>query len=431
VTTAVKAGQKKGGNYDFYKIVSSEKEKALQKYESEAKGSLIEGTPWSDYTQQLNLYRKELDEVSTRLRKDEMRRLATRSERWVRTRLGELVGLEFNKLGSGRGGSGAPAEGEKPATEKDLWDRIWRVFTDTVSHAETRFTDRARSFDASPDEVEVGLWRLRRKSWGALRDKIDEEMMEGNLMLKLRENFEDKFRYDEEGVPRIWRPSDDIEGLYTKARESTLELIPLLSRFKLSSTSSPPPLDAWIGTPPQNITAADEEDLNPIGGVDEDEGKTLEEEMTILGDVKRQDLATRFKKTADGVYVEAKRSAIGGVAQVPLYFYGLLLALGWNEIVAVLRNPLYFVFLILMGVGAYVTYTLNLWGPILRMTNAASSQGLDIFKEKLREFLETTDTGRQAVGMSAKGSYSMDTLNSNGTTKTKASAQDDDDVDEI
>jgi len=257
-------------------------------------------------------------------------------------------------------------------------------------------------------------------------------MMEGNLMLKLRENFEDKFRYDEEGVPRIWRPSDDIEGLYTKARESTLELIPLLSRFKLMSTSAAPPLDAWIGVPPQNITAADEEDLNPIGGVDEEEGKTMEDEMTVLGDVKRQDLATRFKKTADGVYVEAKRSAIGGVAQVPLYFYGLLLALGWNEIVAVLRNPLYFVFLILMGVGAYVTYTLNLWGPILRMTNAASSQGLDIFKEKLRDFLETTDTGRQAVGMSAKGSYSMDSLNSNGTTKTRASTQDDvDDIDEI
>jgi len=53
-----------------------------------------------------------------------------------------------------------------------------------------------------------------------------------------------------------------------------------------------------------------------------------------LTDSKRQDLATRFKKTADGVYVEAKRSAIGGMTQVPLYFYGLLLALGWNEIVA-------------------------------------------------------------------------------------------------
>ena len=340
VTTAVKAGQKKSGSYDFYKIVQSEKQKAVKKFEMEARGSLVEGTPWSDYKSQLNLYQKELDEVSGRLRKEEMRRLATRSERWVRSKLDESVGLEFNKLGSGRGGSGAPAEGTKADTEQDLWDRIWNAFTDTVSHAESRFSDRAQSFDASPDEVEVGLWRLRRKSWGALRDKINEEMMEGNLLLKLRENFEDKFRYDEEGVPRIWRPTDDIEGAYTRARESTLELIPLLSRFKLSRTSSPPPLDAWIGEAPSDVTAADEEDLQPIGGVDEDEGKTLAEEMTILSDGKAQDLSTRFKKTADGVYVEAKRSAIGGMTQIPLYFYGLLLALGWNEIVAgELRAP--------------------------------------------------------------------------------------------
>ena len=80
------------------------------------------------------------------------------------------------------------------------------------------------------------------------------------------------------------------------------------------------------------MSPADEEDLAPIGGVDEDDGRSLEEEMTVLSEVKQQDLLMRFKKTADGVYVEAKRSAIGGMTQVPLYFYGLLLALGWNEI---------------------------------------------------------------------------------------------------
>lgn len=56
--------------------------------------------------------------------------------------------------------------------------------------------------------------------------------------------------------------------------------------------------------------------------------------MTVLSDAKRQDITVRFKKTADGVYVEAKRSAIGGMTQVPFYFYVLLLVLGWNEIVA-------------------------------------------------------------------------------------------------
>ncbi|KAF2016419.1 GTP-binding protein Sey1 [Aaosphaeria arxii CBS 175.79] len=436
VSAAVKGGQKKGASYDFAQIVETEKGKALSKFEADAQAIAIEGASWSSYTQELKLYQKDLDEVSSRLRKEEMRRLATRVERWVRSRLDESVGLEFNKLGSGRGGSGAPEHGERPPSEKDLWDRVWNIFTDTVSDAEKRFTDRAQSFDASPEEVEVGLWRLRRKSWAVLRAKIDEEVMEGNILLKLRENFEDKFRYDESGVPRIWRPTDDIEGLYTKARESTITLIPLLSRFKLSKTASPPPLDAWIGNAPPSVSPADEEDLTPIGGVDEDEGKSLEEEMTILSDAKQADLLVRFKKTADGVYVEAKRSAIGGMTQVPLYFYGLLLALGWNEIVAVLRNPLYFIFLILAGVGAYVTYTLNLWGPMARMADAASRQAVDIGKERLREFLESSDTGRQAMAMSSQqggrrqrdyDEVSMDTLNEDGTKKRK----DEDDLDDI
>lgn len=333
VTSSVKSGQKKGGNYDFADIVNREKKIALEKFENEAQTALVEGAPWSTYKQELNLYQKELDEISARLRQDEMRRLATRVERWVKSRLGDSIGLEFNALGSGRGGSGAPETGERPA-EKGIWDRIWSIFVDTILEAERRFTDRASSFDASVDEVDVGLWRLRRKSWGVLRAKIDEEMMEGNLLLKLRENFEDKFRYDESGVPRIWRPTDDIEGIYTRARESTLTLIPLLSRFRMGENSSFPPLDKWIGHTPSSATPADEEDLAPIGGVDEDEGKSMEEEMTILSEAKKQDLTVRFKKTADGVYVEAKRSAIGGMTQVPLYFYGLLLALGWNEIVA-------------------------------------------------------------------------------------------------
>jgi len=333
VSGAVKAGQKKGASYDFAEIVTEQKRIAIRKFDAVAKGVAIEGLPWADHKHQRSMYQKELEKVSGQLRRDEMRRLATRVERWVRSKLTDSVGIEFNALGSGRGGMGAPESGDKQA-EQAIWDRIWSLFIKTVEDAERRFAERARSFDASPEEVEVGEWRLRRKSWGVLRAKIDEEMMEGNLLLKLRENFEDKFRYDEAGVPRIWRPTDDIEGIYTKARESTLTLIPLLSRFRHSQKGTPPPLDEWIGHAPAAATASDEEDLTPIGGVDEDEGKSLEEETTILNEAKRQDLTVRFKKAADGVYVEAKRSAIGGMTQVPLYFYGLLLALGWNEIVA-------------------------------------------------------------------------------------------------
>lgn len=334
VTNKVKAAQKAGASYDFADIVAQEKKRVLEVFKDEAKAMAIEGVPWTNFKSQYLVFSRELDDVSSKLRKEELRRLATRVERWVKSRLGDSVGLEFSKLGSGRAGQGAPETPEKPPAEEDLWDRIWNVFTGIVREAEARFTERAKSFEASSDEVDVGLWRLRRKSWVALRERVDEEVMEGNILLKLRENFEDKFRYDEAGVPRIWRPTDDIEGVYTTARESTLKLIPLLSRFRLSQTYAPPDLAAWVGPQPAGVEASDEEDLTPIGGVDEDEGKSLEEEMTILSESKRQDLVIRFKKTADGVYVEAKRGAIGGVAQVPLYFYGILLALGWNEIIA-------------------------------------------------------------------------------------------------
>ncbi|KAI1961168.1 Dynamin-like GTPase that mediates homotypic ER fusion [Ophidiomyces ophidiicola] len=424
VTAAVKAGQKKGASYDFAEIVSREKKLALEKFENDAKLAVIDGVSWGSYTQELSLYRKDLESISSQLRKDEMRRLATRVERWVRSRLGESVGVEFNALGSGRGGSGAPETGDRPS-ENTIWDRIWSIFVDTVLEAERKFTERASSYDASLDEVDVGLWRLRRKSWGVLRSKIDEEMMEGNLLLKLRENFEDKFRYDSAGVPRIWRPTDDIEGLYTKARESTLTLIPLLSRFRLQETSTTPQLDRWVGYTPGSATAADEEDLAPIGGIDDD-GKSLEEEMTMLGDAKKQDLTVRFKKAADGVYVEAKRSAIGGMTQIPLYFYILLLALGWNEIVSVLRNPVYFFMLFLGAVAAYVTYQLNLWGPMIKMAEAASRQAMEEGKKRLRDFLEPSDAGQYARYKNSTEEYEMSNVKVSQTT-VEGDKQDEDD----
>lgn len=51
-----------------------------------------------------------------------------------------------------------------------------------------------------------------------------------------------------------------------------------------------------------------------------------------------------------------------------------------------------------------MTYQLNLWGPIIKMTEAASNQAMHEGKRRLRDFLESSDTGRQAIAMSASGS---------------------------
>lgn len=90
---------------------------------------------------------------------------------------------------------------------------------------------------------------------------------------------------------------------------------------------------------------------------------------------------------------------------------------------------MYFIFLILLAVGGYVTYTLNLWGPMLRMANAASAQAVEVGKERLREFLEHSDTGRQALSMADRDndSISLNTLDSRGKRKPRSEEEDDDD----
>jgi protein SEY1 len=180
VSQTVKDGAKSGAHYDFAEIVETEKKKAITQFEQAAKESSVEGTSWSEYSSQLRLFQRELDKESKRLRQDEMRLLATRIERWMKSHLDEAIGLEFNKLGSSR-------STDKSDSSADHWDRVWNIFTETVNEGEERFVDRAKSFDASNEEVDVGLWRLRRKAWAILKAKITDEVAEGNLGMKLRE----------------------------------------------------------------------------------------------------------------------------------------------------------------------------------------------------------------------------------------------------
>lgn len=94
----------------------------------------------------------------------------------------------------------------------------------------------------------------------------------------------------------------------------------------------------------------------------------------------------------------------------------------------VLRNPVYFILLFLCAVGAYVTYQLNLWGPMLKMADAASQQALVEGKRRLREFLEMSDTGRQAIAMSASKAGAEEYEMSNFSKKS-STAEDGDDED--
>jgi len=145
--------------------------------------------------------------------------------------------------------------------------------------------------------------------------------------VKLRAYFEELFRYDEHGVPRVWKPSDDIDGAFKKAKDVTLDLLDLYANIE--------PQDPELEyTPPEEC-----EDASVSG-------------LVVFSETKVIELGARFRREADAHYVEAKRSTVASIAQIPYWMYGMLLVLGWNEAMMVLFNPLYFTMLLILAAGA-------------------------------------------------------------------------------
>jgi protein SEY1 len=64
---------------------------------------------------------------------------------------------------------------------------------------------------------------------------------------------------------------------------------------------------------------------------------------------------------------------------------------------------------------------------MISMANAASAQALEEGKKRLREFLEASETGRQAMAMQSGESYEMSRING---TRTKAKSVNYEDAEE-
>ena len=74
-------------------------------------------------------------------------------------------------------------------------------------------------------------------------------------------------------------------------------------------------------------------------------------QLTFLSPSKHQTLLAKLRRDGDSAYIEAKRAMSSTTAKIPLWFIGLTVALGWNELIAVLRSPLFFLTLAFLGGG--------------------------------------------------------------------------------
>ncbi|KAJ3800692.1 RHD3/Sey1 [Lentinula aff. detonsa] len=360
----------KGEEYNFADVVSKAKAKCENKFTEGAKESVVDDsddgkTEWN-WEEELELLKEEVKSVADQCRKDETKKMVNAIERNFRKQISEPVELALNK--------GSP----------NMWDQVLKAFRDTLDKAETIYLTKATSFNCTEEENAHSLAALRQRAWQALRSKIDEQTTDSVFVGRLRAHFEERFRYDEQGVPRVWKPEDDIDGAFKKAKDLTLELIPLYSKIVPQDSSMAYTL------PSDTISLSD-------FGSSLEEAFDFESSLLVFSETKALDLAAKFRKDADLAYVEAKRSTVSSVAQIPYWIYGVLVVLGWNEFMMVLFNPIYFMFLLMAAAAAYLIIQLGLAGPLFSVSQTMGLEASIFYQLILRELKFRLQIKRQAT----------------------------------
>ena len=178
-------------------------------------------------------------------------------------------------------------------------------------------------FDSTDEENDEAIATLRQRAWAALRAKVDEQTVNTAILTKLRSYFEKRFRYDERGVLRVWKPDDDIDGAFKEAKDVTLELVSLYAKIM-------PQDPKLVYTPPES-------------GDDDVPG------LVVFSETKALELDELFRREADAQYMEAKQRTVVGTAYIPYWVYIAFVILGRNEVMMVLSDRVYFAMVVVVA----------------------------------------------------------------------------------
>ena len=303
----------------FIESLKQSKDEILQNFDQELKVSTLSQVDW-DIDIMRNEFIEQLEERMSAIRTEKMKDIVSESVIQCEESVVEQV------------------QSVLTSCPNDMWVRVMHCFKTGVSVSIEALESKMNSFGVSSEESKLYKSKLVKDLCRLFIAKLKEELSGPMIIVKARQKFEEKFRYDDQGIPRIWKPTDDIEVFYIRAKDHALTLLGLVKNI---------PLDAIEG--PEIL-------LNEM--------KSDSKRLEIMTTSKLEIAEAQIRKEMEVLYIDAKRSMVASSTSIPLWVFVLILILGWNELVAVLSNPFYLLLTMLIGIITYLVYALNLW-PVL------------------------------------------------------------------
>ncbi|KAG9321695.1 hypothetical protein KVV02_002163 [Mortierella alpina] len=328
---------------EFANVVLVTKGKAVDFFLQGARAIKLDDTDW-EYEEELHQLERDIQEFSVEQRQKELSKMLTGLEKQMKKDLEEPVKLALDCPGPG------------------MWGRVITAYKRSTQEAEEALQRKAKVFELELEEHSELITNLQRQGWILLTMKIQEESVDGLILYKLLNRFEERFQRDGQGLPRVWKPSDDIDTPFRKARDETIHLIPIYAHINTTDPAS--------GTPFALVSSDDFD---------------FDQSLKVLSESRQQELIAQLKRRADASYVEAKRSVVATQQKVPYWVGVALVILGWNEFMSVITNPLYLSLTLTLGVPLAALWYLDLLSVAQKILWRLYNEGLEFGRERIRD----------------------------------------------
>ncbi|KAF9914058.1 Dynamin-like GTPase that mediates homotypic ER fusion, partial [Lobosporangium transversale] len=322
-----------------------------------AKAIKLDDTDW-EYEEEIYQLENDLKELSATQKEKEITKMQATLEKHLKKELDEPIKLVLDQPGPG------------------MWGRVVTIYMRAVDNTEKLLQKKAKSFDLKDEELEQLVTKLKRQGWILTTKKVHNESVDGLMIYKLINRFEERFQRDERGLPRVWKPTDDIDTPFRNARDEAIALIPLYAHIDNT--------DPATGT---KLTLESTDDFD------------FDQSLIVISESRQQELANQLRRKADATFVEAKRSVVATQAKVPYWVGVALVILGWNEFMTIVTNPLYLSITMTLGVPFAALWYLNMLGTVQTVGLRVYEQAMILGKERLRETIQQPEPIKLQSGM--------------------------------
>ena len=247
---------------------------------------------------------------------------------------------------------GAVREVLEPAVAallEDLPDDLWEQIREVVATAGVEASDLVRSKIEGAGVDAQAIKKACAAAEKHARDLAEELVRRASKSAAalMRDRFSAGFHRDERGLPRTWGASDDVASVAEAARRSAAKALSIMALLRLDTSATSAESEEAITRATSALARGETGACSGLAWKGVDASVVLLQPAACRQAWKRFDSDAAAQVSQALAAQEARRSAAG----VPAWAIVAMLVLGWNELWALLTNPLLLVF---VAVLAYV-----------------------------------------------------------------------------